>query len=277
MNRLAAAAVALVACHSARDPTVHETRTLAPELGASVDSSFDDAGPDAGPDVDLRDAVGPYEAVMLEGRPVWWAVPWRKDETRLIAHLHGQCAPPVYSCGQWLDAGAARGFVVCPTGNEHCTSPIGPAMWDESFTLMDQDLERAISIAAKKTDGGFTRDGAVLTGFSRGGWAAIELVRMHPGRWPYLVLIEADVTATLAHLRASKVQSMVMIAGEWGTELPGEQKTVDALVAAGYPAKLLVMPKTAHLYSANINDLMAEALDYVTSHRDVSEASAPRD
>ena len=181
MNRLAAAAVALVACHSARDPTVHETRTLAPELGASVDSSFDDAGPDAGPDVDLRDAVGPYEAVMLEGRPVWWAVPWRKDETRLIAHLHGQCAPPVYSCGQWLDAGAARGFVVCPTGNEHCTSPIGPAMWDESFTLMDQDLERAISIAAKKTDGGFTRDGAVLTGFSRGGWAAIELVRMHPG------------------------------------------------------------------------------------------------
>ena len=232
---------------------------------------------DAGPDVDLRDAVGPYEAVMLEGRPVWWAVPWRKDETRLIAHLHGQCAPPVYSCGQWLDAGAARGFVVCPTGNEHCTSPIGPAMWDESFTLMDQDLERAISIAAKKTDGGFTRDGAVLTGFSRGGWAAIELVRMHPGRWPYLVLIEADVTATLAHLRASKVRAMVMIAGEWGTELPGEQKTVDALVAAGYPAKLLVMPKTAHLYSANINDLMAEALDYVTSHRDVSEASAPRD
>lgn len=253
-------------CRSASEPRPVPAAATSSSDTADVAAAQVEGDPtDAGPDVDLRDAVGPYEAVMLEGRPVWWAVPWRKDETRLIAHLHGQCAPPVYSCGQWLDAGAARGFVVCPTGNEHCTSPIGPAMWDESFTLMDQDLERAIAIAAKKTDGGFSREGAVLTGFSRGGWAAIELVRMHPGRWPYLILIEADVTATLAHLRASKVRSMVMIAGEFGTELPGEQKTVDALVAAGYPAKLLVMPKTAHLYSTNINDLMAEALDFVTA------------
>lgn len=218
---------------------------------------------DAGPDVELRDAIGPHEANMMEGRTVWWAEPRRKDETRLIAHLHGQCAPPVYSCGQWLDAGAAHGYLVCPTGNEHCTSPIGPAMWDESFALMDQDLERGIAVVSKKTDGGFARDGAVLTGFSRGGWAAIELVRMHPGRWPYLVLIEADVTATLAHLKASKVRALAMIAGEQGTELAGEKKTVEALVQQGYPAKLFVMPKTAHLYSTNIDALMSEALDFV--------------
>ncbi len=205
---------------------------------------------------------------MMEGRTVWWGEPWRKDETRLIAHLHGQCAPPVYSCGQWLDAGAARGFLVCPTGNEHCTSPMGPAMWDESFALMDQDLERGIAVVAKKTDGGFGREGSVLTGFSRGGWAAIELVRMHPGRWPYLILVEADVTATLAHLKASKVRALAMIAGEQGTELPGEKKTVETLVAQGYPAKLFVMPKTAHLYSTNIDELMGQALDFVLATKE---------
>lgn len=269
-------ALALVACRSVDD----HARTVAPTAAPSARAEEKEAGPtpapaslEVGADLDAgpcpsgcRDAIGPFQPNASDGRPVWFTLPVRNDEARLIAHLHGQCAPPVYSCGQWLDAGAARGFVVCPTGNEHCTSPIGPAMWDESFALMDQDLERAIAVAAKKTDGGFSREGAVLTGFSRGGWAAIELVRMHPGRWPYLVLIEADVTATLAHLQASKVRALAMIAGEWGTELPGERKTVDALVAQGYPAKLFVMPKTAHLYSANIDSIMADALDFVLSH-----------
>ncbi|CAN5611754.1 hypothetical protein BH09MYX1_BH09MYX1_44530 [soil metagenome] len=275
MSRLALLVVLAAGCRSVREPSPRAPLEAAASVesadaGATADANDanDTAALDASfahASLDLRDAIGPYEAYMLEGRPVWYALPWRKDETRLIAHLHGQCAPPVFSCGQWLDAGAARGFVVCPTGNEHCTSAMGPAMWDESFALMDQDLEHAIAIAAKKTDGGFTRDGAVLTGFSRGGWAAIELVRMHPGRWPHLILIEADVTATAAILRTAKVTSLVMIAGEWGTELPGERKTVDALLVAGYRAKLLVMPKTAHLYSANIDALMSEALDFVTA------------
>ncbi len=213
-----------------------------------------------------REDIGPYEAVMLPGRNVWWALPREEDNHRLIAGLHGQCGGPSYACGTWLDAGAERGFMVCPTGNEHCTSPMGPPSWDESFALMDQDLELAIKIAQKKTDGGFTRDDEVLTGFSRGGWAAIELVRMHPGRWPYLILIEADVTINKAYLEASKVRSVAMIAGEWGTELPGEKKSVEAMKAAGYPAELFIMPKTAHLYSTNIDDVMRQALAFVLAH-----------
>ncbi len=139
-------------------------------------------------------------------------------------------------------------------------------MWDESFTLMDQDLERGIAVTKGKVDGGISRDDSVLTGFSRGGWAAIEIVRMHPGRWPYLVLVEADVTINKAYLEASKVRAVAMVAGELGTELPGEKKSVDAMKAAGYPAELFIMPKTSHLYSTNIDDIMRQALTFVLAH-----------
>lgn len=214
-----------------------------------------------------RASVGPFEAPMLPGRPVWYALARDEDDHRLVAHLHGQCAPPVYSCGKWLNAGVAFGTMVCPTGNEHCNdSGIGPAMWDESFALMNEDLEKGIAAVERKTRGSVSRDGAILTGFSRGGWAAIDLVRRHPGRWPYLVIVEADVTLHKAYLEASKVRAVAMVAGELGTELPGERKSVDALMAEGYPAILLVMPATAHLYSANIDDVMRQALAFVTAH-----------
>ncbi len=143
-------------------------------------------------------------------------------------------------------------------------------MWDESFQLMEQDLERGISVAQKKLtekfDAGFAREDEVLVGYSRGGWAAIEIVSYHPGRWPYLILIEADVTIKKAYLDASKVRAVAMIAGELGTELPGEQKSVDALKSAGFPAEMFVMPGTAHLYSANIDDVMRRALAFVLEH-----------
>jgi hypothetical protein len=213
-----------------------------------------------------REVIGPFEAPMMPGRTVWYALPRPLDEHRLVAHIHGQCGGPSYACGNWIDAGTERGFMVCPTGNEHCNSPIGPPMWDESFTLMDQDLERGITVAQGKVDGGISRDDSVLTGFSRGGWAAIDIVRMHPGRWPYLVLVEADVTINKPYLEAAKVRAVAMIAGEWGTELPGEKKSVDDMKAAGYPAELFVMPKTAHLYSTNIDDVMRQALAFVLAH-----------
>jgi len=273
--------LALACCHSARNEpsdrrpvaaaTTGDLAAGPRDAGAAVDppappASAAEAPEAAPPPAATRDAVGPFEAPMLPGRTVWYALPRMLDEHRLVAHLHGQCAPPVYSCGQWLDAGVERGFLVCPTGNEHCTSPMGPAMWDESFALMNQDLERGIAVVERRTDGGIARDDAVLTGFSRGGWAAIEIVGMHPGRWPHLILIEADVTITKAILDRAQVRSVAMIAGEQGTELPGERKSVEQLVAQGYPAELLVMPGTAHLYSTNIDALMREALDFVLSH-----------
>jgi predicted esterase len=243
-----------------------ETETEA-DAATVTEAATDAATEAAAATAPRREKIGPFETIMMPNRTVWYALPRAEDGHRLVAHLHGQCAPPVYSCGSWIDAGAEYGFMVCPTGNEHCNdSGMGPAMWDESFALMDSDLERGIAVVQRKTDGGIDRDGAVLTGFSRGGWAAIDLVRRHPGRWPYLVLIEADVTINKAYLEASKVRAVAMVAGEHGTELAGERKSVDAMKDAGYPAELYVMPDTAHLYSTNIDEIMRQALAFVLAH-----------
>jgi len=265
------------ACKSASNPSANATSAsaTAPVASASaepsvVGSTSASADPLAPAPIATRENVGPYEAVMLPERNVWYALPRAEGEHRLIATLHGQCGSPSYACGTWIDAGTERGFMVCPTGNEHCTSPIGPPMWDESFQLMERDLERGISVAQSRVRardaGAFSRDDEVLVGYSRGGWAAIEIVSYHPGRWPYLILIEADVTIKKAYLDACKVRAVAMVAGEHGTELPGEQKSVDALKAAGFPAEIFVMPNTAHLYSANMDDVMRQALAFVLAH-----------
>ena len=261
------ALLVVAACHAPRSDTPPPKAETETETDAGTETGTATATATATATVPQRAKIGPFESAMLDNRTVWWALPRAEDGHRLIAHLHGQCAPPVYSCGSWIDAGADYGYLVCPTGNEHCNdSGIGPAMWDESFALMDSDLERGVAVVERKTDGGIDRDGAVLTGFSRGGWAAIDLVRRHPGRWPYLVIIEADVTINKAYLDASKVRAVAMIAGEHGTELAGERKSVDAMKDAGYPAELFVMPGTAHLYSKNIDDIMRQALAFVLAH-----------
>lgn len=103
----------------------------------------------------------------------------------------------------------------------------------------------------------------MLTGYSRGAYAAPVLARMHPGRWPYLVLIEANAPLSAEALRNAGVRAVALVAGELGAEIAGERKTERELVKAGFPARLFVMPRTGHLYSEDMDRVMAEALAFV--------------
>ncbi|HSO37850.1 MAG TPA: hypothetical protein VLT33_35225, partial [Labilithrix sp.] len=132
--------------------------------------------------------------------------------------------------------------------------------------IMDGDLERSIAKVEARHRGSIRRDGAVLTGFSRGAYAAPVIARMHPGRWPFLVLIEANVPLSAASLRKSGVRAVALVAGETGTELAGERKTAAALEEAGFPARLFVMPRVAHLYSDDMEQIMSDALAFVLTH-----------
>jgi hypothetical protein len=199
----------------------------------------------------------------------------RTTPQRLVANLHGVCNPPGYACGYWVHAASDRGFLVCPTGNSSC----GPGQynaptWTEPFEKMDEDLERAIGTVDAQYPGEMTREGAVLTGFSKGAYAAVRIVALHPGRWPYLVLNEADVTISAASLRTAGVRAVALIAGEIGGQIAGERRTLAQLQKAGYPARLWVMPKAGHFYSSNIDDIMGEAIDWVVAHGEAADAGA---
>ena len=222
--------------------------------------------------------TGPFGVPFAQGtkRSVFFVAPHAStcDDVsphRLIANLHGVCNPPGYACGYWTGAAADRGFLVCPEGNGTCGAG-GPPTWDESFDAMDHDLERAVADVSDLYPSEVERRGAVLTGFSRGAYAAPFIAQRHPGRWPYLVLVEADVSLDAATLRRSGIKAVALLAGELGSQIQGERATVAKLRAQGYPARFWMMSKAGHYYSADIDALMGQAIDWVVRQGDVAAA-----
>lgn len=191
-----------------------------------------------------------------------------------MAMLHGVCNPPAYACGLWSETAKDLGFLVCPTGDGSC----GPAMynaptWNEPDPKIDEDLEKAIATVDAQYPNELARDDAVLLGFSRGAYVSVKIAAAHPGRWPYLVLIEANVNVTAAQLREAGVRAVALVAGEIGSQLAGERKTAEKLAKEGYPAKLWVMPKAGHHYSSDIESIMRDAITWVTSQGSMSKDS----
>lgn len=237
----------------------------APTASTTIDAGVEavDAAVEAAP---VERAIGPYELPLDAKRKVYYVAPRStKAPARLIANLHGVCNPPGYACGYWTESASRVGFLVCPEGNTTCGAG-GPPTWKEPVTAMDADLEKAIGIVSAEHPGEVGREGAVLTGFSLGAYAAAQIARAHPGRWPYLILTDANVPLDAAQLRAAGVKAVALVAGEIGTQVAGERATAQKLDKQGFPARLWVMKGAGHHYSADVDAIMAEALAWVLAH-----------
>lgn len=248
------------------------SRAAPPEAASSTPPAPQAAAPQSAPVAPsasappaIRQEIGPYEIPFIRGRNVFYSLPRQAaGPGRLIANLHGVCNPPGYACGYWVEAASEVGLLVCPAGNAKCGPEAFDApTWTVSYDKMGEDLERAIEVVSERHPGTASREGAVLTGFSKGAYAAVLIAERNPGRWPYLILNEADVSLSADRLRKAGVRAVALIAGEKGSQLPGERRTVQALQSKGYPAKLWVMKGAGHHYSADIDQIMREALEFV--------------
>jgi hypothetical protein len=218
---------------------------------------------------------GPHHLKLEADRLIYYAFPGdgeaHPSPWRLVVNLHGTCGGPEYATGSWIHAGVEVGALVAPTGNAHCgSSPLSPPTWEapswgELVRDMDADLERSVAIVKARHPRSIRQEGAILTGYSRGGYAVPFLAGMRPGRWPLLLIIEADATLDAASLRRAKVRAVALVAGELGDQIAGMRKTQEQLVAASFPARLFVMPNTGHLYSTNIESVMREALGFLVA------------
>jgi hypothetical protein len=252
------------------------------ESGADAEAPLDAAVARARSPVSID---GPHRLRLESDRPIYYAFPTESPEQpspfRLIVNLHGTCGGPEYACGSWIHAGVELGALICPTGNAHCgSSPLSPPTWEapswgELVRDMDADLEKSITLVRSRHPRAIRREGAILTGYSRGGYAVPFIAGMHPGRWPLLLIIEADATLDPAALRRARVRAVALVAGEWGDQIAGMRKTSEELEAASFPTRLVVMPKTAHLLSANIEDVMREALGFLAASDTDAGASLP--
>lgn len=222
---------------------------------ADVDSAVDAGGEDAFDAIDIEFVRGRTAYVV--------APPGDTPPRRLVAHLHGLCAQPRWSCGKWRAAAVEVGLLLCPRGDGICAD--GAPSWRENDYGADLDLERSIEATTARFPT-IDREGAILTGFSRGAYMAVHIALRHPGRWPYLVLTEGNPVIDAASLRAGGVRAVAMIAGETGLQVDGERQTVRALEAAGFPARLWVMARTGHRYSPEIVAIMREAFAFLAAH-----------
>jgi predicted esterase len=144
----------------------------------------------------------------------------------------------------------------------------------ELVGIMDRDLETSIAKVESRRRGAIRKDGAILTGYSRGAYAAPFIARSHPGRWRFLILIEANAPLSAPQLRASGVRAVALVAGEQGDQIAGMRKTESDLEREGFPAKLFPMKKTGHLYSEDMEYVMHDALTFVLSHEREKDADA---
>jgi pimeloyl-ACP methyl ester carboxylesterase len=267
---------------SAKDANAHGASTKLDARAPSDDASRDASADAPEPSREPRGAIGPFEVPFEGARKVFYVTPRTAGRARLIANLHGVCNPPGYACGFWVPAASNEGFLVCPEGNSHCGGASGPPTWTEPVASVDADLEKAIAVVSAKHPGEVSREGAVLTGFSLGAYSAALIARKHPGRWPYLVLIEANVPLDAAQLRAAGVRAVALLAGEKGSQLAGERRTAEQLAKQGFPARLWIMKGAGHHYSPDIDALMAEAFAFVLADGgpdftpDAGEADAAR-
>lgn len=250
------------ATEAAPRPTVDDAKAASASTSPSASAPASTAPPSK------RAETGPFETPFVGDRVVYWVAPHAPGKQRLLAMLHGVCNPPGYACGHWADAAKDLGFLVCPTGDARCGKAMYDApTWTVSDLAMGEDLERAIATVEAKVPGELAREGAVLLGFSKGGYAAPKIAAAHPGRWPYLVIVEADAKLSAPQLRAAGVRAVALIAGELGTQLAGQRKTVTTLTAQGFPARSWVMAKAGHHYSEDIARIMSEAIGWVTAQR----------
>ena len=250
--------IVLLCCRSPSTSTSTSTSTKPSVIDATDAHGESEAAIDAGP---TEREIGPYQLPFLPKRNVYFVVSKStKTPARLVANLHGVCNPPGYACGYWTESASNVGFLVCPEGNATCGAA---PTWTESHAAMDADLEKAIAVVEKEYPGQISREGSILTGFSYGAYAAATIARTHPGRWPYLILTEANVPLDAASLRTAGVKAVALVAGEIGSQIAGERATAQKLQKQGYPARLWVMKGAGHHYSADVDAIMGEALAWV--------------
>ena len=265
---LTLALASLAACKAPASVTTEPDAHAAPALAAAPAAAPAPAPPPR--------PIGPFELPFDGARTVYFVIPPKPAGThRLLANLHGVCNPPGYACGYWVQSASQVGFLVCPTGNSTCGGgPSGSPTWTEPVAKIDVDLEKAIAVVDAKYPGEISREGSILTGFSLGGYSAVQIARNHPGRWPYLIVTEADVALDVAQLRAAGVRAVALIAGERGNQVAGERRTAEKLAKNGFPARLWVMKGAGHHYSADIDAIMAEAMAFVLSEGVSPDAGA---
>jgi predicted esterase len=178
--------------------------------------------------------------------------------------LHGLCGQPRRACAPFVDASTARGWLVCPSGEDLCG---GGARWRLRPEDDTQRVEESLGALARERLGQVDLTAPrVLVGFSLGGIAAVRIAQSADGPtglYAGLVVIASQVHPDAALLKKAGVKRVVLAAGD--LDITSKPLREDALILdrAGVATRFVSLGAFGHGYPPDMEERMREPMAWV--------------
>jgi hypothetical protein len=185
----------------------------------------------------------------------------RDKEAPLVVFLHATCMQPLDVCDFWNEGGRDASFLVCPAGPARCAG-------EPDWAGTPKEKATALGAALRAVDASFGPwidhgRGDVLVGYSRGAFAARDILYEGTSRFRGLILLSAAVAPDPTKLKAAGIQRAVLATGE----LDGSKKTmlhaVDKLNAAGIATRFVSLGRIGHWLPRNLEGILRDAIAWV--------------
>ncbi len=175
--------------------------------------------------------------------------------------LHGMCGNPRNACAPFVDVTTARGWLVCPRGEEACGAG---ASWRLRGADDAQVVEASVRATASEHAGQVDlASPRVLVGFSLGGIAAVQIAQRSSATYEGLVVIESLVHPDATLLQRAGVKRVVLAAGNLDITSAPLRNDAKALAAQGLPTLFVSLGPYGHGYPPDIADRMHDAMEWV--------------
>ncbi|HVY47637.1 MAG TPA: hypothetical protein VHB21_17225 [Minicystis sp.] len=180
----------------------------------------------------------------------------------LVVVLHATCMQPGPVCARFGRAGRDGSALVCPSGNDACA---GEPDWHGAPEAKRAFLERDLALVDARYGASVAAKGGVLVGWSRGAFAARDILdatvaRGEPSRFVGLVLIAAAVSHDAARLRRAGIARAVFAAGDLDGARPTMQRAAARLSAAGIPSRYVSLGPIGHWLPQDLEARMRAAI-----------------
>jgi predicted esterase len=184
-----------------------------------------------------------------------------ENDAPLVVFLHATCMQPVDVCDFWSPGGRDTSFLVCPAGPSRCagepdwagTPKVKAAALDAALTAVDARFGPWID----------RRRGDVLIGYSRGAFAARDILYEGTTRFRGLVLLSASLSPEPAKLKAAGIRRALLATGELDGSRGPMLHAVDKLNAAGIPTRFVSLGRIGHWLPRNLEDILRDAIAWV--------------
>jgi predicted esterase len=195
---------------------------------------------------------------VVEVYPPLDAVP---AATPLVVFLHATCMQPVDICDFWSNGGRAGSWLVCPAGPSTC---FGAPDWSGTPKVKAAALGHALAAVDTAYAPWVDHErGDVLIGYSRGAYAARDILYEGPGRFRGLILLSAYVKPDPARLKTAGIRRALLATGDLDESGPTMRRAAKTLDAAGIPAKFVSLGKIGHWLPDDVEVILRDAIAWV--------------